>query len=154
MRSSVNFRTCRNRQQSASAPKRPSTRRAGMRLIFRVSSIAGLCLGLSRRTSRVRACFSRVHLAQKWAPKRTASGGFSFPPDDDEEFRGGRGKRVSRPPATKKNLGFSLSSRSNLNFVLRSVPRISTFVLKDSNTNCRYFKSLRDGLFVCRSCPR
>ena len=52
---------------------------------------------LSRR-SRVRARFSRVHLAQKWAPKRTASGGFSFPPDDDEEFRGGRGERVNRSP--------------------------------------------------------
>jgi hypothetical protein len=24
----------------------------------------------------------------------------SFPPDDDEEFGGGRGKRVNRPPAT------------------------------------------------------
>jgi hypothetical protein len=69
-----------------------------MRLIFRVSSIAGLCLGLSRRRSLVRARFSRVHLAHKWTPKRTPSGGFSFPPDDDEEFRGGRGKRVNRPP--------------------------------------------------------
>ena len=46
----------------------------------------------------VRARFSRVHLAQKWAPERTASGRFSFPPDDDEEFREGRGKRVNRPP--------------------------------------------------------
>jgi hypothetical protein len=74
-----------------------------MRLIFRVSSIAGLCLGLSRRRSLVRARFSRVHLAHKWTPKRTPSGGFSFPPDDDEEFRGGRGKRVNRPPATKRH---------------------------------------------------
>ena len=64
----------------------------------RVSSIVGPCSGLSRRRSRVRARFSRVHLAQKWAPERTASGGFSFPPDDDDEFRGGRGKRVNRPP--------------------------------------------------------
>jgi hypothetical protein len=71
-----------------------------MRLIFRVSSIAGLCSGLSRRRSWVRARFSRVHLAPKWAPDRTPSGGFSFPPDDDEEFRGGRGKRVNRPPDT------------------------------------------------------
>src|ERR1700739_770621 len=70
-----------------------------MRLIFRVSSIAGPCSGLSRRRSRVRARFSRVHLAQKWAPERTASGRFSFPPDDDEEFRGRRGKRGNRPPA-------------------------------------------------------
>src|ERR1700751_326062 len=69
-----------------------------MRLIFRVSSIAGPCSGLSCRRSRLRARFSRIHLAQKWAPKRAASGGFSFPPDDEEEFRGGRGKRVNRPP--------------------------------------------------------
>jgi hypothetical protein len=32
------------------------------------------------------------------------SGGFSFPPDDDEEFRGGRGKRVNRPSATKTTI--------------------------------------------------
>src|ERR1700739_2665485 len=69
-----------------------------MRLIFRVSSIAGPCSGLSRPRSRVRASFSRVHLAQKLAPERTASGRLSFPPDDDEEFRGGRGKRVNRHP--------------------------------------------------------
>jgi hypothetical protein len=30
--------------------------------------------------------------------KRAASSGFSFPSDDDEKFRGGRGKRVNRPP--------------------------------------------------------
>jgi hypothetical protein len=57
----------------ASAPKCPSTRGARMRLIFWVSSIASPCAGLSRRRSRVRARFSRVHLAQKWAPERTAS---------------------------------------------------------------------------------
>jgi hypothetical protein len=41
-----------------------------MRLIFSGSSIAGLCSGLSRRRPRVRARFSRVHLAQKWAPNQ------------------------------------------------------------------------------------
>jgi hypothetical protein len=30
--------------------------------------------------------------------KRAALSGFSFPSDDDEKFRGGRGKRVNRPP--------------------------------------------------------
>jgi hypothetical protein len=74
-----------------------------VRLIFRVSSIAGPCSGLSRPRSRVRVSFSRVHLAQKWAPERTASGRLSFPPDDDEEFRGGRGTRVNRPLATKRH---------------------------------------------------
>jgi hypothetical protein len=51
---------------------------------------------------RSRVCFSCVYLAQKWAPERTPSSGFSFPPDDEEELRRGRGKRVSRPPATKR----------------------------------------------------
>jgi hypothetical protein len=86
----------------ASAPKRPSTCGAWMRLIFWVSSIEGPCSGFSRRRSRVRVRFSRVHLAQKWAPERTPSSGFSFPSDDDEEFRGGRGKRVNRPPPAAK----------------------------------------------------
>ena len=31
------------------------------------------------------------HLTQKLAPERTPSSGFSFPPDDDEDFRGGGG---------------------------------------------------------------
>ena len=77
-----------------------------MRLIFRVSSIAGPYSDLSRLRSRVRASFSRVHLAQKLAPERTASGRFSFPPDDDEEFRGGRGKRVNRHLAFADRAGF------------------------------------------------
>jgi hypothetical protein len=59
--------------KDASATKCPSTCQASMQLIFRVSSIAGPCSGLSRRRSRVRARFSRVHLAQKWAPERAAS---------------------------------------------------------------------------------
>ena len=35
---------------------------------------------------------------QKWAPERAPSSGFSLPPDDEQEFRRGRGKRVNRPP--------------------------------------------------------
>jgi hypothetical protein len=92
----------------ASAPKRPSACGASMRLIFRVSSIAGLCSGLSRRRSGVRARFSRVHLAQKWAPKRTASAQAAFlslrMTMKSSEGGGVSGprhrlKRVNRPPA-------------------------------------------------------
>ena len=32
------------------------------------------------------------------------SSGFSLPPDDDEEFRGGRGKRVNRPSNSNPRL--------------------------------------------------
>jgi hypothetical protein len=87
---------------------------AWMRLILRASSIAGLCSGLSRRRSQVRARFSRVHLAQKWAPERTPSGGFSFPADDDEEFRGERGKRVNRPPDSNLRPSISPSKAEHL----------------------------------------
>lgn len=123
-----------------------------MRLIFRVSSIAGLCLGLSRRTSRVRACFSRVHLAQKWAPKRTASGGFSFPPDDDEEFRGGRGKRVSRPPATTDWVAPDPRSSPAVSMKLAVVPRGGVTCVPTSDTVLtmarRAYVSRRDGRYL------
>jgi hypothetical protein len=37
--------------------------------------------------------FEPVFRASIWLRENGLSGGFSFPPDDDEEFRGGRGKR-------------------------------------------------------------
>jgi hypothetical protein len=44
--------------------------------------------------------FEPVFPASIWLRNGRQSGGFSFPSDNDEEFRGGRGKRVNRPPAT------------------------------------------------------
>jgi hypothetical protein len=54
--------------------------------------------------------FARPFGSEMGARENGLSGGFSFPPDDDEEFRRGRGKRVNRPPATTCDppfLGFS-----------------------------------------------
>jgi hypothetical protein len=63
-----------------------------MQLIFRVSSIAGPCSGLSRRRSAgSNPFFVRPIGSEMGARESGLSGGLSFPPDDDEEFREGGG---------------------------------------------------------------
>ena len=105
LRSSVDFRTCRDR-----LPHRASVRCVGAEVPFNVWSVdvahppgeldcRPLFRPLTPEVAGLSQSFARP-LAQKWAPERTASGRFSFPPDDDEEFRGRRGKRVNRRPAT------------------------------------------------------
>jgi hypothetical protein len=70
-----------------------------MRLIIRVSSIAGpLFRPLTPQVAGSSPFFARPFGSEMGARENGLSGGFSFPPDDDEEFRGGRGKRVNRPP--------------------------------------------------------
>jgi len=83
------------RETAALAPKRPSRGCGSSSGSARLQAFFQSCHAGGRGFEPI---FLRVHLAQKWAPERTPSGGFSFPPDDDEEFRGGRGKRVNRPP--------------------------------------------------------
>ena len=94
--------SAQSKVSDASAPKCPSTCGAWMRLIFRVSSIAGPCSRpLTPEVAGSSPFFVRPFGSEMSTRENGLSGGFSFRPDDDEEFRGGRGKCVNRPPATK-----------------------------------------------------
>jgi hypothetical protein len=74
-------------------------------------------------------------------------GDFSLPYDGVNKRKEGGGNQVNRPPATKENRPFRRCLFSTIPSYHASyhVPR--PFALKDSNTNRRHFKSLREARF-------
>ena len=69
-----------------------------MQLIFRVElDCRPLFRPLTPEVAGSNPFFARPFGSEMGSRESGLSGGFSFPPDDDEEFRGGRGKRVNRP---------------------------------------------------------